>query len=71
MNTYWESRGVSPRIFDLGTRWRLVVSITPRPYYLRERAPGTHWIGSWVGPRAVLDIVVKRKIPTPPPGIEP
>jgi hypothetical protein len=31
----------------------------------RERAPGTHWIGGWVGPRAVLDIaVVKRKIPS-------
>jgi hypothetical protein len=31
----------------------------------RERAPGTHWIGGWVGPRAVLDAVVKRKIPGP------
>jgi hypothetical protein len=31
----------------------------------RERAPGTHWIGSWVGLRAVLDAVVKRKIPNP------
>jgi hypothetical protein len=31
----------------------------------RERAPGTHWIGGWVGPRAVLDAVVKRKIPSP------
>jgi hypothetical protein len=31
----------------------------------RERAPGTHWIGIWVGPRAVLDVVVKRKIPSP------
>jgi hypothetical protein len=30
-----------------------------------ERAPGTHWIGGWVGPRAVLDAVVKRKIPNP------
>jgi hypothetical protein len=38
----------------------------------RERTPDTHWIGGWVGPRAVLDTVVKRKIPTPhPPGIEP
>jgi len=25
-------------------------------------APVTHWIGGWVGPRAVLDVVVKRKI---------
>jgi hypothetical protein len=31
----------------------------------RERALGTHWIGGWVGPRAVLDAVVKRKIPSP------
>jgi hypothetical protein len=29
-----------------------------------ERAPGTHWIGGWVGPRAVLDEVVNRKIPS-------
>jgi hypothetical protein len=31
----------------------------------RERAHGTHWIGDWVGPRAVLDAAVKRKIPSP------
>jgi hypothetical protein len=31
----------------------------------REGAPGTHWIGGWVGPRSVLDAVVKRKIPSP------
>jgi hypothetical protein len=35
----------------------------------RESAPGTRWIGGWVGPRAVLD-AVKRKFPAPP-GIEP
>jgi hypothetical protein len=33
--------------------------ITPK-----ERAPGTHWIGGWVGPRAVLDAVAKREIPS-------
>jgi hypothetical protein len=27
----------------------------------RERAPGTHWIRGWVGPRAVLDAMVKKK----------
>jgi len=32
----------------------------------RERVAGTHWIGGWVGRRAVLDaLVVKRKIPSP------
>jgi hypothetical protein len=27
-----------------------------------ERAPDTHWIGGWVGPRTGLDDVEKRKI---------
>jgi hypothetical protein len=35
----------------------------------RERAPGTHWIGGWVDPRAGLDDVKKRKFFTPP-GLE-
>jgi hypothetical protein len=30
-----------------------------------ETAPSTHWIGGWVGHRAVLDAVVKREISTP------
>jgi hypothetical protein len=36
-----------------------------------ERAPGTHWIGGWVGPRAGLDDLEKildpagTRIPTP------
>jgi hypothetical protein len=38
----------------------------PGRFIPRERAPGTLWIGGWVGPRAVLDAVVKRKhIPIP------
>jgi hypothetical protein len=27
----------------------------------RKRAPNTHWRGGWVGPRAGLDAVDKRK----------
>jgi hypothetical protein len=46
---------------DLGTSWRWVVSITPRPLYPRERAPGAHCIGGWVDRRAGLDDVEKRK----------
>jgi hypothetical protein len=34
-----------------------------------ERAPGTHWIGGWVDPRAGLDDFVKRKFLTLP-GLE-
>jgi len=29
-----------------------------------RRAPGTQWIGGWVGPRDVLGAVVKRNIPS-------
>jgi hypothetical protein len=36
----------------------------PGRFTSRERASGTHWIGSWVGRRAILDAVVKRKIPS-------
>jgi hypothetical protein len=60
MKTYWGSGGIATLILDLDTRWRWEVSFTAR-----QRAPGTHWIGHWVGPRAVLDAVVKRKIPSP------
>jgi hypothetical protein len=52
MKTYRGSGGIAPRILDLGTRWRWVVSFTPQPLYPGERFPGTHWIGGWVGPRA-------------------
>jgi hypothetical protein len=36
----------------------------PGRFTPREIAPVTHWIGGWVGPRAVLDAVMKRKIPS-------
>jgi hypothetical protein len=37
----------------------------PGRFTPRERAPGTHWIGGWVGSRAVLYAVLNRKIPSP------
>jgi hypothetical protein len=61
MKIYWGSGGIAPCILDLGTRWRWVVNFTPWPLYPRERAPSTHWIG----PRAGLDAVVKRKFTSP------
>jgi hypothetical protein len=61
MKTYGEWR-YSYTILDLVTKWRRVVNFTPRPVYPVERAPGAHCIGGWVGPRAGLDAVKKRKI---------
>jgi hypothetical protein len=41
--------------------------LTSRPgrFTHRERATCTHWIRGWVGPRAILDAVVKRKVLSP------
>jgi hypothetical protein len=37
MKTYWGSRDIAPRILNLGAKWRLVVSFTPRPLYSRGK----------------------------------
>jgi hypothetical protein len=65
----WGSWCIDPHFLDLSTSWRWMVSFTPLPLYPSERAPGTHWIGGWVGPRAGLDYVEKRKFLTLP-GLE-
>jgi hypothetical protein len=49
----------SSTIFDLGTRW---LASCPGRFTSGEIAPRTHWIEGWVGPRAGLDAVEKRKI---------
>jgi len=35
----------------------------PDRFTHRERAPVTHWTGSWLGTRTGMDMVSKRKIP--------
>ena len=40
------SRGIAPLIFNLGTRWRLVVNITPRPFYRAENPRCTFEYGT-------------------------
>jgi hypothetical protein len=36
VKTYWESGGTAPRILNLGTGWRWVVSFAPRQIYPRH-----------------------------------
>jgi hypothetical protein len=55
----------SSTILDLSTRWRWVVSFTPRPLCPREVTTGTHWIGGWVGPKVRLNAVEQRRISCP------
>jgi len=63
MKTYWRSGGIASPILNLGTSWRSVSASRPDRFTSGESTPGTHRIGSWVGPRAGLDAMAKRKIP--------
>jgi hypothetical protein len=66
MKTYWRSRGIVLRIFNLGIRWMWVVSFTPRPLYSPGKEPPVSiGYGGWVDPRTGLDVVARRKIPAP------
>jgi len=64
MKLYLWSGGIVPWT-DFGTKWRWVASSRPGRFITRKRDPGTRWIGGWVGPRAGLDVAVKRMIPSP------
>jgi hypothetical protein len=39
LKAYCGSGGIAPRILDVGTRWRWVVSFTPGPLYPQEKSP--------------------------------
>jgi hypothetical protein len=39
MNAYCGAGGITPRILYLGTKWRWVVSFTPRPLYPQGKSP--------------------------------
>jgi hypothetical protein len=65
-----ESGGIAPSFLIStldGGEWS---ASRPGRFITTERAPCTHWIGSWVGPRTGLDAVVYKKIACPLPGIE-
>jgi hypothetical protein len=66
INAYWRSSLTSALY---GGEW---LASRPGRFTPRERAPGTHWIGGWVGPRAVGE--EKRSRPFPelePSAIQP
>jgi len=56
---------MSPQILNLSTRWRQVVGFTARPLCPHEIFSCNHTIGGFVGLRASLDAVAKRKNPCP------
>jgi hypothetical protein len=62
MKTYLGSGGIAPRILNLDTRWRWVVSIVPWPLHPRRETlyPLDRRLG---GPRAGFDAMAKTKTP--------
>jgi hypothetical protein len=65
----YDSKNCRRIILDLGTCWRKVVSVTPRPPSTVEEAPDGRCIGGWVGPIGGLDDTDRRQV-LPLPGLE-
>jgi hypothetical protein len=64
MKAYWEWRYSSTHSLISALDEDEWTALHPGRFTSREKAPSTNWIGGWVGPRAVLDAVVKRTIPS-------
>jgi hypothetical protein len=64
MKAYRGSRNRAPLILEFGTRWKqLSVSCPtcPGQLPLKERTPGTHWLGCWVDHTVGLDVLEKKQ----------
>jgi len=61
---YWGNGSTVPRILNLGTWWRWVVSFTLWPLHLQRKNLWYPLDRSVGGPRAALDALVKKKIPS-------
>jgi hypothetical protein len=65
MKAYWESGSIAPSILDLGTRWRWVVSFTPRPLYPREKSLRYQLDKRLCGLQSLSERGEEEKIPSP------
>jgi hypothetical protein len=63
MKVYWGSGCTAPRILDLSTRWRWVVSFTPRPLYPHGKSPRYPLDRGFVGSEPVWMRWWKEKFP--------
>jgi hypothetical protein len=71
MKKYWGSGGIDPHILDLGTRWRCMVSFTPRPLYLQGKNPWYPLDRRLVGLQSFCGHGGEEKNSQPSPKIEP
>jgi hypothetical protein len=65
------SGGITPRILDLGTRWRWLVSFRPRPPYPQRKSPYYPLNRRLGGPQSRSGHSGKEKNSQPLPGLEP
>jgi hypothetical protein len=71
MKAYWGIGGIAPRILDPSTRWRWVVSFTPRLLYPQGKSPWYPLDRRLGGPQSRSGRGGKEKNSQSPPGIEP
>jgi hypothetical protein len=71
MKAYWGSEGIAPRILDLRTRWRRVVSFTPRPLYRQGKSPWYPLDRRLVGFQSRSGRGGEKRNSQPLPGLEP
>jgi hypothetical protein len=71
MKTYWGSGHIAPYIFDLDTRWRWVVSFTPRLLYPQGKNPWCPLDSRLGGPQSRFGRGGEKKNSHPLPGLEP
>jgi hypothetical protein len=65
MKAYWGSGDISPHSLTSELDGGECSASRLGRFTPKERTPSTNWIGGWAGSRAVLDAMVKRKIPSP------
>jgi hypothetical protein len=71
MKAYWGSGDIASFILDLGTRWRWVVSFTPRPLCFHEKSPWYPLDRRLGGPQSRPGRGGEEKNSQPLPGLGP
>jgi hypothetical protein len=62
----WKNVGMAPHTINLSTRWEWLVSSTHQSLHSQRKSPtSTHWRRGWVGPRASVNGMKKRKSRAP------
>jgi hypothetical protein len=62
MKAYGGSGGIAPPFLSSALDWGEWSASCPGRFTPGKIAPGTHWIGGWVGPITGLDSVDKKEI---------